>query len=353
MQQSRILFINYDKRWGGGQEYLRILIRSLLETKDYIVGQLFQPGSTSEKRFSQEFSQETNYLGRAIKRNNFIQLFRNLRLFDIVHIHREHDLWLGVLAKLFNPKLKLFYSIHLKPQKKRLLVKFCDVISCNSTFTAKAFEELYKKKAEVIYPCVTWDEKLTLQKIPIRGKPSILMSAAFYKNQTELVEIFHELIKQKADAHLYFIGPSQDKGIKELILKIESLGLAGSITILPSMPREEYLSFLKSVDFFAYTYEYEPFGMAVLEAALMNKPIIAYSAGGVTEILKHYTKARLIQPGDRLSFVNALLQSPEAEANSANSFMQKFSLENFLFQHKKIYEALLNKGLEEELKTTI
>lgn len=344
--QNSILLVNLDKGWGGGQEYLISLIDGLL-SKNYQIGQIVRINSISEARFKENFAKYSNYLDFSFAGfKNIFNLIKFALPYSIIHIHREHDLWLGLLIKLFKPKVKLFYSQHICPRRKRFSFAFMDAISCNSEWVRNAFQKLNKLKLpiHIISPCVELSNNI--DSIGLVGNPKILMTAAFYKNQNELIEIFGELIKDLPNAHLYLVSPSKDLEMKEELNKlIKTLNLEQNISLLTGLKRPEYLKLLKNIDIFTSTYCKEPFGMALLEAALLNKPIITYNQSGPAEFLQDY--AILIEPNNKVLFkaellnLSANLQSWTLSKKENSEYLKsKFSKEKFLENHLRIYQQL-------------
>ncbi len=334
--KKSILLVNYDKRWGGGQEYLICLINGLLKN-NFQVGQLIAPNSVSAERFAQTFINEKNYQPHIVLRRNFFELKKVISQYQILHIHREHDLWLSLFA---NWQTKKIFSEHIKPIKKRWLLKFFDEFICNSGYVQAEFEKIYKYKSKIIYPAISLEQIQNNTKTQLEGKPKIFMSAAFHKNQSELVEIFELIQKQLPLARLYFIGPSAEtKALNSLKDFIQSKKLNHKITILPSVPRNEYLSILNQIDIFAYTYTEEAFGLAALEAALLNKNIIAYKAGGLIDVLENYPKATLIEPQNKKDFALAIekIHQKTDQAIDISALKNKFSLNQLIEKHLNCY----------------
>lgn len=332
---QKLLLANYDKRWGGGQEYLVYLIEGLLK-QNFQIGQLIEPSSISAERFLEKFKHEPNYKPYIISRKNLFELKKIISQYSILHIHREHDIWLSLLANL---KTKKVFSQHIKPNKKRLFMPLFQKIICNSNYVKSAFEKIYKREAHLIFPSICLKENNLPNKIILQGKPKILMSAAFHKNQIELIEIFELIEKKMPEAMLYFIGPSAEtKALNNLKNLINIKNLNQKITILPSCKHSQYLEILKQIDVFAYTYTEEAFGMAVLEAALMNKNIIAYKGGGLIDVLENYTKAILIEPNNKMAFAYALTQLENLPIINLETLKQKFSKEQLVEKHLKIYK---------------
>ena len=345
--KNSILLVNLDKGWGGGQEYLISLIDGLL-TANYQVGQILKTNSISDTRFPENFTKYSNYFSLSF--GGFKHIFNLIKFgtqYSIIHIHREHDLWLGLLIKLFQPKIKIFFSQHICPSRNRFIFNFIDAISCNSEWVKDIFVKLNKPKliVNIISPCIELPNNI--ESVDLIGNPKILMTGTFYKNQTELITIFNELIEDLPEAHLYLISPINDSERKdELNKQIKSLKLEKQISLITGLKRLEYLKLLKSADILVSTYDKEGFGMALLEAAFLNKPIITYNQGGSVELLQDY--AILIEPKNTALFKTELLKVSknlegysESRKEKSEYLKNKFNKQKFIQSHLEIYNKLI------------
>jgi glycosyltransferase involved in cell wall biosynthesis len=352
MNDENVLLVNYDKRWGGGQEYLFTLIKGLLQNS-FSVSQLVVPNSPSQERFEREFANNSNYKNLALKRNSISSLWKIIcfaRNYKILHVHREHDIWLGALIKLFVPKIKLVFSQHIAPTKKRNLLFLFDEIICNSLYSQALFENMYKRKTKMLFPSVSVAPSGGSSTITLRGNPILLMSGAFHKNQSEMLDIFRQILAELPQAKLYFIGPCQEQNlIDELKTNIGDKKLTETVTILPSHHRESYLTILKQAQIVVSSYYKEAFGLSVLEAALMGKAIIVYESGGPVEILRDYPKACMVKNKDQRNFARQVIdcfKSGDYKKEVSTDILEsRFSPKQLIEGHLKIYRALLNSSV--------
>lgn len=70
---------------------------------------------------------------------------------------------------------------------------------------------------------------------------------------------------------------------------------------------EDSLSLLRAADLFVLPSRAEPFGLAIVEAMALGKPVISTRAGGPAEIIRDGTTGYLISPGDTISLANAIV----------------------------------------------
>lgn len=346
--QKNILFVNLDKNWGGGQEYLLTLSQAL--SSKYNVFLLVKPKSISKERLTSALKDsnvlflEVNFLSFKF----YIDLVQIIWKSDYICIQREHDLWVALMTRVCSPLKKIFYFQQIEPRKFRFLVLFADKIIANSKFIQNLVNDKYSKfgkEISVMYPLcrdtvIPPDNKT---KMLLKGKPKLLMSGAFYKQQHLFFPILRNLLNSLPEAHLTLISPNQKKELKEnIISNITRLNLQESITIFEGLPRAEYLQLLNQADFFLYTFTKEPFGFAILESCQLKKFIICYKGGGVSEILEHYSKSSLIQPDDILGFENAIKINYENLSYQSNVDLTYFDKVFSFSQNIALYENLFS-----------
>lgn len=95
--------------------------------------------------------------------------------------------------------------------------------------------------------------------------------------------------------------------------------------------------------------EPEPFGMVVIEAMLLRKPVIATDHGGPKEIIDNGVSGYLIPPGDAIILaekIDFLLQNPETRnkigERGSHRVIEKFSMKRFAENVNKLYGDLFH-----------
>lgn len=107
---------------------------------------------------------------------------------------------------------------------------------------------------------------------------------AFHKGYHLIPEI--AVFLKKHNAALAWLGASSDYGMNYFIQKtIDSLSL-DNILLPGLLKKEEYYSWLNTCDAFLLTSMVDPYPLVMLEAAYLQKPIIAFNSGGVSEFVK-------------------------------------------------------------------
>jgi len=149
-----------------------------------------------------------------------------------------------------------------------------DYFIANSKHVAARIKKYYGKEAEVIYPPV---DKLPITdyRLPITDDYYLIVSQLRpYKQIDIAIEAF-----KKLGFPLVIIGQGSDRK------RLQSLaGDCGNITFLGVQPDEVVTSYYKNCKALIFPGE-EDFGMTMVEAMSLGKPVLALRVGGAKEIV--------------------------------------------------------------------
>jgi glycosyltransferase involved in cell wall biosynthesis len=113
--------------------------------------------------------------------------------------------------------------------------------------------------------------------------------------------------------------------------------------------RSDVASLIGAADVFVLPSPAEPFGLSILEAMSLGKPIIACAAGGPAEILTHGVDALLCTPSNNEALADAIktLWSNDTlqlklGANARLTFLTKFHCNRMAEEVRAIYGRVLN-----------
>lgn len=90
----------------------------------------------------------------------------------------------------------------------------------------------------------------------------------------------------------------------ELTARIEALGLQDSVRLAGF--REDAISLINAADLFVLPSLAEPFGLVLIEAMSLGKPVIATNAGGPREIVENGVTGLLVPPADPPALATAI-----------------------------------------------
>jgi glycosyltransferase involved in cell wall biosynthesis len=91
-----------------------------------------------------------------------------------------------------------------------------------------------------------------------------------------------------------------------------------SIFFKGKIEQNEVPEFLRTMDIFLNTTEFESFGVSTIEAMACGVPVVAHNSGGSAEIIKHNVTGSLYTPNEVEQVANALLELINNPSNAKN-----------------------------------
>lgn len=314
--EMKILLVNNDKGWGGGQQHLMHLAEELrrLGCSPHF---LCRDKSPSAKKFSSLgfpvwpiWGARTGFL-RAIRETAL--LFRREN-FDVILVAREHDLFRTVVSrKIACPVRKqgrLVMAFHTATGKRHFFLGSVDAIVCVSSFIQKKLLTFNKKISAPLAVIGNGipicgkpdDEKFTLQRerrfFSSVGYPLIGMVGAFFKNQIELIDCIPLLKQAFPEIKVALVGDDSDPGLTgPIINRARQLGVTENLILTGAVSHERISDIYYDLDLSVSTFRNEGFGLVHLESLAAGTPVIAYNEGGQVDIFKGNAAGILVTGG--------------------------------------------------------
>lgn len=340
--------------------------------------------STIEKKANERNLQTFNVFGKSKRNSSDRSGFRKLNginsirklisllnreQFDVLHTHMSHDLWTIVPALKLSKcssNVKLVLTKHMASgvDKKdffhRLLYKRIDKIIAVSEFI----------KRSVVNTCPVDDDRVIV--IPdaisteifdpknfdrgiVRSEMGIgdnLMVIGMVGRMTpgkghEDFLNAAKRIKEKSEGAVKFLiagsaSRGEDSYEAELKEMSKTLGLERE-TMFTGF-REDMARVLAAIDILAFPSHEESFGITLIEAMAMEKPIAASNNAGVLDIVINGKTGILIPPKDPVSLANAILglmQNAELRQKlgvaGRNRVDEKFNIEKTIEELERVY----------------
>jgi glycosyltransferase involved in cell wall biosynthesis len=104
------------------------------------------------------------------------------------------------------------------------------------------------------------------------------------KKQTNIIKAFANEFASNADVSLKIVGDGPE--IPALRDLVAHTGLGSRVELLGALSRSAVLSCVASADAFVLASQYETFGVAVVEALALGKPVVATRCGGPESIVR-------------------------------------------------------------------
>jgi glycosyltransferase involved in cell wall biosynthesis len=190
------------------------------------------------------------------------------------------------------------------------LVPADGILACSQT-AADAQEALWPQRpTRIVHPCVDLD-RFDPDKLPSPAEarrrldlpedgPLIGMVARLqrWKGVHVLIKAMPRILEQYPTAHAVIVGgkhdlePDYPQALRDLISK---LNLNGNITLAGF--QHDVPCWMQAMDVVVHASDREPFGMVILEAMALGKPVVAGKQGGPREIISNQNNG-LLAPYD-------------------------------------------------------
>lgn len=120
-----------------------------------------------------------------------------------------------------------------------------------------------------------------------------------------LIDVFTLVKKRIPDVQLEILGDGPPRNhLEELVRqrKLEGIHFRGNI------PHNKVPKLIQNADIFVHCSRYESFGIALVEAMAAGLPVVAFSVGGIPEVVPDKKAGFLLPYGDIQSFADRIIQ---------------------------------------------
>lgn len=130
-----------------------------------------------------------------------------------------------------------------------------------------------------------------------------------WKGMHVLVQAMPKILQKYPDAHCVVVGGKHDlEPDYEDFLKAEIAALGLKDQVIMAGLQRNIPEWVQAMDVFVHASDKEPFGIVIIEAMALGKPVIAGSAGGPTEIITDGMNGLLTPYGDAEKLAIAILR---------------------------------------------
>ncbi len=322
----RILQISSAKTFGGGERHVVDLCRGL-QDRGHEVYAALRPTSQWKDRLS--FLPPERVLQVSIR--NSIGVFSAIRMRDfirenkiqIVHAHVARDYIPASIACMAAHDAKFVLTRHvmfpLKPFNRFALKNLAMAIGVSDAVGAELRRLFAANKVKVISNGIDIENLSLVDPLKLRHEFRELhnIPADAYligtlgelkelKGQNEFVLAAAEIMKSVPDAHFVIVGLDNtvDKRFRRDLKRLAGvLNIADRIIWLDWL--ENTAPFFSAIDIFVSPSRSESFGLAILEAMVHGKPIIATETDGAKQLLKGC--GRLVPINDAIKMSAAIV----------------------------------------------
>lgn len=306
----KIALVDNSRGWGGTEQIL-FSLASGLRNRGHYVGLFLREGSETIDKFVNAGFDTWAIPRKGLGKIQGVVKMTKIawsRKFDLVHVHRNHDLLVGKIVSYFSGKLPLVLTQHCQLGKTSLFaINLPDRIVTVSKFIADGIIERFPKlnrKIRVVHNGINLsDFQQPMYNywagIPeLDGKGPLLgVVGYFYKNQEELIELLPRIRDFYPNVMLIIIGLDDSK-MKSLKKKVSDCGVADSVFFAGDIDYKEMQHALAGLELNISAYRKEGFGLSVIEGMAVGTPFVGFRAGGYEEIVLSGRCGYLVENAD-------------------------------------------------------
>lgn len=174
-----------------------------------------------------------------------------------------------------------------------------------------------------------------------------------WKGQDDFIKAAALALKEGSNMWFFVVGDIYPKGVRQIVFKkklkrmVKEMGISDKIIFTTF--REDIPNFMVAFDIFVLpSNKPEPFGIVILEAMAMAKPVIATNIGGPLEIITHQRTGIFVPPRAPERIAQAIIELAKDDAkryrlgDAAKEYVRKiFNIEIFQQRVREIYEGIL------------
>ena len=167
------------------------------------------------------------------------------------------------------------------------------------------------------------------------------------KGHSYLIRAMQEVLIEIPSARLLIVGDGRMK--EELVRLVESLGMTGSVSFMPSL--KDTREALSIMDVFVLPSLKEGLGLSLMEAMAAGLAVIGSDVGGIKNLIRHGQNGVLVAAQDVRQLRGAISEllndrnKREYLGNNAREFIRNnFSVENMIGITEEVYKVCLGAG---------
>ena len=356
----KILHINEQRGWRGGEQQASYLIRGLV-ARGHAVVVAGRPrsafletdhGVKLTERLQAPFLGEVDLwtartLARAVTRHAI----------DVLHAHTSHSHALACFARALAGRGKVVVSRRVDfPPKRHVLNRWkygkSDCIIAISSRIAEVMREfgVGESRLQTVHSGIDpgrFDvEPLARTELGVpEGAPLLVNVAALvdHKDHTTLLAAMPAVVRALPMLRLVIAG--EGKLRRRLEAQIQELGLTHAVTLLGQ--RTDVPRLLRSADAFVLSSKLEGLGTSVLDAMACELPVVATAAGGIPEMVHHEKTGLLVPPQQPRALADAVIrvcrekETARSIAKAGKDLVHKqFTVDHMVEGNLRVYKML-------------
>ncbi len=387
-QKLKILFISssYHPLTGGAETYAKLLSQGLsnrghkvtVVTDGSWVPEEFEDESSKNSRvirlrsFNKRIDTHDNVKWREMQFSVLNELGELVQAdeFDLVHANSfETAILASMIAQAIS--VPLVASLHEQnPDKMHFGKGLCNLVyqhlpvnmflaASNFYYNRAVRFGVPEDKLRLIYhgvenPNITSanvNTFLQMHKIT-RGNPTVLLPGRIYqrKAQLDLVDAIPHVLSHFPDAKFIFAGRVSDFDYAgEFYSKIQTQNIERNVSVIEDLDVNDMQYLFRSVDLVVQPSLEEGLGIAVIEAMMAGRPVVATNVDGLKEVISHNIDGLLIPRQDPLALAEAIVTlaldtklSARLSNAARSTALRRFSIDSMIDATLEAYILVLS-----------
>ena len=172
---------------------------------------------------------------------------------------------------------------------------------------------------------------------------------AWSKGHKYLIDAMPNILSEYSNAKLWLVGDFFTMNVP-LQQHVRKLGIENSVLFTGKVSAERLYSLYHEAEVYVQPSLYEPFGITILEAMSMRKPVVATHVGGIPEIIRNDVEGLLVEPGNSQQLAKAISRmfSDSSERrrfgiNARKRVEKEFTWETIAMKTLEFYKNLLQR----------
>jgi len=293
---------------------------------------------------------------------------------EVVQLH-SGTAWLGLGARLRNPRARFLLEVHDAPgsgRHGRATDWFEGVwtrrlgahVVCHSSSVAAEVRSRWRRGADdvTVIPLAVDTDRFVAAEAAARrawreehelGSDTVVLVVvgrlAPSKRFDEAIRVLARLRERDLDVVLVIVGGGkEEERLRDLA---RTLGVTDAVRFVGPRVDEELVAALGAADVLCSTSEYEGFGLTVIEAMACGLPVVATAVGGVTDLVADGETGHLVALDDADGFTEAvagLVADPARRRELGDAgrrrVEERFSVAGFAAEFARLYLRLAATG---------
>jgi glycosyltransferase involved in cell wall biosynthesis len=355
----KILHVDTEKGWRGGEQQLLYLVKGLRE-KGITSAVACRTGDELFKKCKKEGIKVIPLKGN--QTSDIFRLGYIGRQFDIIHAHSAKGHTISALSKKLHRKPVVYTRrVDYRPRKNRftyLKYKNTDKIVSITEAVRRIVLESFPfltNRTEVIYSSVDVrdiERKVKCEiveniKKELNGNPTVGTLAALteQKDIPNLIEASKKVLEKLTNAKFFVFG--EGKLRKKLQKIIDSNGISKSFVLYGFV--DDIVNYTKALDVFVLPSKNEGLGSSLLVAMVLKVPVVSTNVGGTSEVVENEETGLLVPPNNPELLADAIVRivtdrelSNHLVEKAYNLVKKKFSVDRMVNSYVELYREVLS-----------